>query len=394
MEGSTSSKRRFALVLSGGGARGAYQVGVLRGLVDLGLVSAGRSDFEIVVGSSAGAINAVALAARADRFVDGLERLEQAWREMEPQQIFRTDLRSLGRIGFSWVRDLSFGGLVRRVGPKSLLDTAPLRQLLRERLPFDQLDSRVADGSLHALTVSATDLVTGTGVVFLHGQPEIPLWKRSRWSIERASIGVEHVMASSAIPVFFPSVKLEGRHFGDGCIRNTTPLSPAINLGAQRVVAIGVRGTAPRSRPVRRAPSAPSIAQIAGVLLDAVLLDAIEVDVEHSERVNRSLLSIPTNDLRNPFRWIDVLWLRPSRSVGDIAAELSDRIPGIVRYLMRGLGTDDATTELASYLLFDSVYCSQLLELGRTDVIETADAIRAFFQEPHPAGEPHSGAAG
>jgi NTE family protein len=390
MGASAPSKGRSALVLSGGGARGAYQVGVLRGLVELGLVSAERSDFEIVVGSSAGAINAVALAARADRFVDGIERLEGAWREMEPQQIFRTDLRSLGRIGFSWVRDLSFGGVLRRVGPKSLLDTAPLRQLLRKRLPFDQLDSRVADGSLHALAVSATDLHTGTGVVFLQGHSEISLWKRSRWSIERARIGVEHVMASSAIPVFFPSVQLEGRHFADGCIRNTAPLSPAINLGAERILAIGVRGTGPRSRPAQRAPSAPSIAQIAGVLLDAVLLDAIEADVEHSDRVNRSVLSAPTNDPQNPFRWVDVLWLRPSRSVGDIAAELSDRIPGILRYLMRGLGTDDATTELASYLLFDSVYCTRLLELGRSDVLEAADAIRAFFHAPRPSGRDHA----
>lgn len=372
--------RRTALVLSGGGARGAYQVGVLRGLVELGIVSAERSAFEIVVGSSAGAINATVLAARADRFVDGLDRLDEAWREMEPQQVFRTDLRSLGRIGYGWVRDLSFGGVLRRSGPKSLLDTAPLRELLRRRVPFDQIDARVADGSLYALAVSATDLHTGTGVVFLHGQPEIPLWKRSRWSIERSKIGVEHVMASSAIPVFFPSVKLEGRHFGDGCIRNTTPLSPAISLGADRIVAIGVRGTAPRSQPARRAPTAPSIAQVAGVLLDAVLLDAIESDVEHSERVNHSVMSVPTLDPRNPFRWVDVLWLRPSRSVGDIAAEESGRIPGILRYLMRGLGTDEATTELVSYLLFDSVYCGRLLELGRSDALAAADEIAAFFR--------------
>ncbi len=193
------------------------------------------------------------------------------------------------------------------------------------------------------------------------------------------------MLASSAIPVFFPSVKLGGRHFGDGCIRNTAPLSPAINLGADRIVAIGVRGVGPRSRSARRSPPAPSIAQIAGVLLDAVLLDAIEGDVEHSKRVNRSVVGASTDDPEHPFRWIDVLWLRPSRSVGDMAAELSDRIPGVVRYLMRGLGTDDATTELASYLLFDSVYCGQLVDLGRSDALESADTIRAFFQETRPA---------
>jgi NTE family protein len=375
---------RFALVLSGGGARGAYQVGVLRGLRDLGLLGPERAAFDIFVGSSAGALNAGVLAAYADRFEEGLARLERVWTEIEPDQVFRTDLRSLGRIGFRWVRDLSFGGALRRVGAKSLLDTEPLRALLAARVPFERLDGNVASGALRALAVSATDLYTGTGVVFVHGSPQLPLWTRGRWSIERAAIGVEHLMASSAIPIFFPSVKLAGRHFGDGCIRNTAPLSPAINLGADRILAVGVRGVGRRSQPAPRAPRAPTIAEIAGVLLDAVMLDAIEVDVEHSERVNRSIVAAPTRDPRNPFRSIDVLWLRPSRSVGDIAAELADRVPGIVRYLMRGLGTDEATIELASYLLFDSVYCGRLVALGQADVHASAEPIGAFFRDGEP----------
>lgn len=359
---------------------------MLRGLVELGLVAAERSDFGILVGSSAGAINAAALASRADRFLDGLDRLEQAWRGMEPQQVFRTDVRSLGRIGYRWVRDLSFGGFLRRVGPKSLLDTAPLRVLLRERVAFQELDARVTDGSLHALAISATDLYTGTGVVFVHGQPGIPLWTRSRWSIERTRIEIDHVMASSAIPVFFPSVAMDGRHFGDGCIRNTTPLSPAIHLGADRIVAIGVRGATPRTRAIQRTRAAPSLAQVAGVLLDAVLLDAIEIDVEHSGRVNQGVVSVATDDPKNPFRWIDVLWLRPSRSVADIAGEFADKIPAVVRYLMRGLGTDEATTDLASYLLFDSAYCSRLVDLGRSDVLGAEAEIRGFFGKPPSQG--------
>jgi NTE family protein len=190
-------------------------------------------------------------------------------------------------------------------------------------------------------------------------------------------------MASSAIPIFFPSVEIEGRHLGDGSIRNTAPLSPAIHLGADRIVAVGVRqgGLPPeKARAGRRA--APSIAEIAGALLDAVMLDAIEVDLEHSGRINQSVLVAPTPGAEHPFRWVDVLWISPSRSFREIAATLADRIPPIVRYLMRGLGPDDATTELASYLLFDGAFCARLVEIGRADVEARRDEIAAFLRAP------------
>jgi NTE family protein len=376
---------KTALVLSGGGARGAYQVGVLRGLVELGVLPVGRSGFPILVGSSAGALNAGAIATFSDRFAYGVERLEGVWRDIQPDQVFRTDLRSLGSIGFRWVRDLSFGGALRGVRAKSLLDTAPLAELLSRRLSLDRLDGILEEGALEALAVLATDLHTSSGVVFLQAGPGLPSWSRQRWRVERTRIGVEHLMASSAIPVFFPSIEIGGRYYGDGCIRNTAPLSPAINLGADRIVAIGVRGPARDEGKGTRPHSAPSIAEIAGVLLDAVMLDAIEVDVEHSERVNCSVLACPTGDPENPFRWIDVLWIRPSQSCGDIAAQLSDRIPPIIRYLMRGLGPDEATTELASYLLFDSVFCGRLLELGRADVHAERARIADFFEGRKPA---------
>jgi NTE family protein len=355
-------------------------VGVLRGLLDLGVISAERSDFEVVVGASAGAVNGAALAGRADQFGEGVSGLERVWGNMAADQVFRTDLRSLGGIGMRWVRDLSFGGVLRRVAPKSLLDTEPLRQTLANEISFDRIDANIESGALTALALPATNLYTADGVVFIHGQLDLPLWKRGRWSVERARIGVEHVMASSAIPVFFPSVEMEGRHFGDGCIRNTAPLSPAIHLGADRIVAIGVRepGRPPEAPGgLRRNP--PTIAQIAGVLLDAVMLDAFETDIEHSERVNKSVLACPTGDPANPFRWIEVLWLSPSREFATIASDHADRIPAIVRYLMRGLGPDESTTELASYLLFDAEFCGRLMELGRADVQARAASIEEFF---------------
>ena len=201
-------------------------------------------------------------------------------------------------------------------------------------------------------------------------------WWRCRPRLAKSS-------ASSAIPVFFPSVRLGSRHFGDGCIRNTTPLAPVIQLGADRIIAIGVRGMpAPSVDDGRRRP-APTIAQVAGVLLDAVLLDAIEADIEHSARVNTSVLRWGQGDKHpDAFREIDVLWIRPSTSIGAIAGELADHIPAVVRYLLRGLGSDESTRELASYLLFDATFCTRLVALGRSDVHASRTEIERFFEKP------------
>jgi NTE family protein len=380
----TRRSPRTALVLSGGGARGAYQAGVLQGLLEQGLVSADVSSFGILVGSSAGSINSGLLAAYADQFGRGVEALLGIWSSIEANQVFRTDIASLGRIGVRWAWDLSFGGATRHVQPKSLLDTAPLRKLLSAKIPLGRIDGNVERGALHALAIPATDLYASNGVLFVHAAPSLELWTRRRWSIERTRIAVEHLMASSAIPVFFPSVLIEGRHFGDGSIRNTAPLSHAIHLGAERIVAVAVREPGKPSVPPRRKgqQGPPTLAQIAGVLLDAVMLDAIEVDVEHSERVNTSIIGCSTGDRHDPFRYVDVLWISPSQDFGEIAAELADRVPGIIHYLLRGLGSDEAVTKLASYLLFDTVYCARLIEAGRNDIAAARTRIAEFLSRP------------
>jgi NTE family protein len=375
---SATSPGCTALVLSGGGARAAYQVGVLHGLLEHGFLAGERSAFQIFVGSSAGSLNAAALASSAHDFRDGLERLASLWREIQPTDVFRTDPVSLGRIGARWIVDLSLGGATGRVRAKSLLDTAPLRRLLATRLPFAGIEENVRKGIVRAVAIMATDLHTSNGVVFLHARADVPSWARRRWNIERTRIGVDHLMASSAIPIFFPFVRMNGRYYGDGSIRNTAPLSPAINLGADRVVAIGVSGPPLRGEAARvRRP--PTVAQIAGVLLDAVMLDAIETDVEHSDRVNRSVLSCRGTDPANPFRWIDVLWLTPSVDFGSLAAELSEQVPPIVRYLLRGLGSDAAVSELLSYLLFAPAFTRRLIEAGRTDALAAKTEIRRFL---------------
>jgi NTE family protein len=374
----TTTRPKTALVLSGGGARGAYQAGVLRGLVEHGFIGGDGARFDTLVGSSAGAINAAGLASRADDPAAAVARIDELWRDIRAAQVYRTDVTALGTTGFRWAWDLTFGGVTRRSQPKSLLDTTPLRAFLRQHMPFDRIAANIAGGYLDTLAVIATDLHTSNGVVFVHTAEDTPTWGRRRWRVERDAIGVVHLMASSAIPIFFPPIEIGGCWFGDGSIRNTAPLSPAIHLGADRIVAIGVSGPPP-ARATRSRPPAPTVAEIAGVLLDAVMLDALEVDVEHAERVNMSVLHCPTGDAAQPFRRVEVLWLRPSERIRELAAEHAHRIPRLVRYLMRGLGPDPAITELTSYLLFDPGFCGQLLELGRSDVAAERDRIKGFF---------------
>lgn len=367
-----------ALVLSGGGARGAYQAGVLKGLLELGVLGHDQLPFDILVGTSAGSINSATLAAYADRVDKGVDELVQTWSRVHAAQVFRTNPVSIAKTAWRWIRDLTFGGLWGGVQPKALLNTAPLRGTLG-RVPFDRIGEHIAAGRLQALAVAATDYYTAHGVLFLQCQDHVKIWERPRYHVERVEIKVDHLLASSAIPVFFPAVEVGGRYFGDGCIRNTAPLSPAIQMGATKILAVGVRESlsAPGRPSVQKSNRPPSLATVAGVLLDAVMIDALEVDVDHCHRINRSVIRVEDN-----FRQVDVLWLRPSESFAALATRLESRIPRLIHYLLRGLGDDGATAELASYLLFDSVFCNCLIDQGVADVFAQAREIRDFFERP------------
>jgi NTE family protein len=364
-------------VLRGGGARPAYQIGALRAVAEI--LPPGRFPFQVVAGISAGAINGVVVACAAHDLGHGVEALRQTWASLTPDRIFRTGAIKLASIGSRWVRDLSGGGLLGGHSINYLLDSAPLRAMLAERLPFARLRRHLRSGRLRGVAVSATSYQTGTGVSW------------SERAGERTRLTLDHVMASAAIPVFFPPVKVGDGFYGDGCVRMVYPMSPAIHMGAQRILAISVR--AARDEPAGpAAPSAgtPPMSQIAGVLLNAVFLDSLDVDLERLERINRTLSYVPSERIAArelELRPIPVLALRPSTDLGNLASDEYHRFPAMLRYLLKGIGaTEDSGSDLLSYLAFEPVYIGRAMELGYQDTMARKDEVEAFFRD-----EPRNG---
>jgi len=377
------------LVLTGGGARAAYQVGALRAIAEI--LGPGPIPFDILAGISAGGINSIALGTGAEDFQGAIERLQAVWAGLTPDRVYRTGALKLASIGTRWIRDLSAGGLVGKSGINYLLDSAPLRQLVAERVPIGRVRRHLRSGRLRGVALSVTDYHTGAGVTFFEGAPDIEPWTRSTRIGVRARLTLDHVMASSAIPVFFPPVKIGATWYGDGCVRMIYPMSPAIHLGADRVVAISVRRLRPPSETAAREngarhgshPDALPVSEIAGVLLNAVFLDSLDTDVERLERINRTIALIPRERLaRSDFdlRPVPVLVLRPSEDLGRLAADEYQRFPAMLRYLLKGIGaTGHAGEDLLSYLAFEPVYLSRVMELGYSDTLARRAEVEAFL---------------
>jgi NTE family protein len=377
-----------ALVLSGGGARAAYQVGAIRGLAEI--LRGEATPFPILTGVSAGAINAVALACDADRFEPAATKLLETWSRMTPERVYRTDFRSLGSIGIRWIEELSSGGFFRAGTVNHLLDTTPLQTFLEQNLKLTAIRQHVECGALRSVAVSATNYSTGTAVTFFdcgpHPSPAIGPWVRSMRLGLKTTLRLNHVLASSAIPIFFPPVEVDGAFFGDGCVRLTSPLSPAIHLGATRIVAIGVRY--PRSAATTVALNnqnqavSPALSEVGGVLLNAVFLDSLEGDVERLESINRTIPLMPfaEGNMLHPFRPIPILVLSPSKDLGALARAQHEHFPRTLRYLLRGIGvTHERGADLLSYLAFAPDYIHQLLELGYRDTIARQHEVKTFF---------------
>lgn len=399
-------KKKTGLVLTGGGARAAYQVGVLDGISTI-LRESGwqphRNPYDIICGTSAGAINATALACHADNFTEGLQKVLRVWEHFTAEQVYRADSLGVLRSGARWLSLLSFGWLLRKWKsnpPNALLDNTPLITLLNRMLNFPRLDAALIDGSLHALAITASSYTAGRHITFFQSEAEIEPWVRSQRLALRSQIGVEHLLASSAIPLIFPAMPLfcDGRreYFGDGSMRQLAPISPAIHLGASKVLVIGAGRLSEPAQETSEHAQYPTLAQIAGHAMSSIFLDSLAVDIERMTRINLTLSALTEEQrARTPLRPIDTLIIAPSERLDEIASRHVHSLPAPVRMLLGGIGaTELRGSALASYLLFESSYTCDLIDLGRRDAMSRRADVLDFFEEAEPAGIPKMSMAG
>ena len=376
----------LGLVLTGGGARASYQVGVIKAIAEM--TGATQSPFSIMTGVSAGAINATYLMSRADQFNVAAQGLWDMWLNLTSEKVYRTDAASIAALGSKWLGTVGMGGIFNQKRPNHLLNTQPLRELLEQEMRLDHLPNFFKSGILKGVSLSVTNYLTGTAISFYDGDEKTIPWIRSTRIGVRVPLTVEHVMASSAIPVFFPPVNIDGALYGDGCIRLSSPLSPAIHLGADKIIAVGIRyvrsneQTLEINQTMKR--SELSIAEIGGVLLNAVFLDSLENDAERLERINNTL-AILTDEQRekraSELRPVPLLVLRPSQDLGQLARGTLREFPTMIRFLLRGVGAkEDKGWDLLSYLAFEKAYTSQLIELGYHDTLRRKEEILKFME--------------
>ena len=382
--------RRTGLILMGGGARAAYQAGVLDAiwqiLRDDGWPD-GDNPFQVICGTSAGAITAAALACRADSIDDAIGMVLETWTQVRAGDVYRVDVPGALSNALHWVLALGLGWLVR-TRPRSLFDNTPLNGLLARLIDPQCLARTLESGALHAFAVTASSYTSGQHVTYYQSAAPIVPWSRTQRLACPTRIGIDHLLASSAIPFVFPAVALAlgDRHefFGDGSIRQTAPISPAIHLGADRILVIGAgqlqAGTV-HSTHTDSQYHYPSLAQVAGHAMASIFLDALAADIERLSRVNNTLQLIPESDrTATRLRPIDVLAIAPSQRLDTIATEHIHALPRTARTLLRVIGaTDRRGAGLASYLLFEPPYTKALIELGRSDTFARRDDVRRFF---------------
>jgi len=372
---------KSGIVLAGGGARAAYQVGVLSAIKEI-LPDPKVNPFPIICGTSAGAVNAGALAVYADDFGHAVDNLLGVWRNFAPHHVYRADFTGATANSLRWFGGFLFGAFLknRRI---SLLDNRPLESLLSRRLDFSRIANNIACGALDAVAITCSGYTSGQSCSFFEGADRFEGWQRSQRIGIKTRIAIEHLMASSALPFVFPPYKLNREFFGDGSMRQIAPVSPALHLGADRVIVVGtarIRTDAPERT---RGDLYPTLAQIAGHVLNSIFLDSLAVDLERLERINRTISAVDPATAKKmglTLHHVDVLVLTPSEPLDGIAVKHVRNLPWTIRFLLRSVGAmRRGGANLASYLLFERGYCNELIDLGYNDTIKRREEVEAFL---------------
>ena len=373
-------------MLPGAGARGAYQVGVLKAVATL-LPAGAPNPFNVLVGTSAGAINVAVLAGRAANFERAVADMEQVWANFEASQVYRTDNWTMLKSSLHWLGAVVFGGLGVR-NPHSLLDNTPLRALLEENVRFEGIARAIGKGHLDAVAVTASGYTTSRSVTFFQGRSDFKPWSRVRRVGRPTRLDTEHLMASAAVPFVFPPVKIGAEFYGDGSMRHRAPLSPAIHLGADRLLVIGVRDEQPNPEPtVDAVPEQPTFAHLGGYMLDTLFMDGLYTDIERLSRINHILAQLGPGKLSGSLadlRPVNTLLIVPKDDIRAVANEFVGELPRGVRLLLKGLGASSKSgQQLVSYLLFETGFTRELIAMGFRDALAMEDELRAFlFDQP------------
>lgn len=370
--------RRTALILGGGGARAAYQVGVLKALAEI-IPPTRDNPFPIICGTSAGSINTVALASNASDFHLGVKRINEVWANFELHHVFYADAKHLLKRISHWAWT-NLGPGTWHKGPSSILDNQPLRKLLANYIDFSKIDTAIENGDLHAYCLTACSYTSGESTTFFDGAPQIENWLRTHREGQREKMNIDHLMASSAIPVVFPSVKLGKEHFGDGSMRQISPISPALHLGAEKILIIGLRMEKELGlpEPPRRRPT---LGQISGYVLDTLFLNSLYSDIERMERINRTLLEGREQN-SDGLKVVEHMVVTPSEDIANIAKRHYQELPKSFRLALKFLGMARGNSRrFISYLMFTRSFCQDLIALGHKDAMAQKDALIEFMQK-------------